>query len=275
MRIIALTVTMLALAIGISGQRKIIPIVDQTVRGVIGGIEDGKYVSASEVGPLIKKGDRFNWFLPNGLNVANVITEESAVAEPCEDFYFTRFDPMTMGDLAEAVPQGVAIGSGATWNPVPRTPKMLDEAVAKRTYSKSITATLRSKGLTRSVPKNVRAWRVDLEGDGVDEVFVEAGTWAEMIGPSAKPGDYSMLIMRKVVNGKVKETLIAGEFVKRSVEFGAPSRYKLSAIADLNGDGRMEFIIFVEYYEGGGSQAYEIKDNLAIEIPALQAACGV
>ncbi|MBK8151203.1 MAG: hypothetical protein IPK58_24105 [Acidobacteria bacterium] len=81
--------------------------------------------------------------------------------------------------------------------------------------------------------------------------------------------------LRKIVGGKVRDTPLAGEFVKRRVEFGALSRYKLSAVADLNGDGKLEFLVYGEYYEGGGTQAWEIIGKKAVEIKELQAACGV
>jgi hypothetical protein len=37
----------------------------------------------------------------------------------------------------------------------------------------------------------------------------------------------------------------------------------------------MELTVCGEYYEGGGSQVYELKGTNAVEIKELQAACGV
>ncbi len=267
------------MAIALAGvapaQRSVTPIVDMAVGGVIGGVENGNWVSASEVGPLVKKGDRFKWYLMNGVTVDDLAAEDPTPSVPCEDFYGPVFDLSSMTGEVDIAHDGIAFGAGLTWNPMPRTPAEIAETVAKRTYSRTITAILRSKGLTRSVPKNVYAWRIDLEGDGVDEVLLQAGTWGNRIGASAKAGDYSMVVLRKIVAGKVRDFLIGGEFVKRNIEFGAPSRYLVTSIADLNGDGIMEFIVYSEYYEGNSSAAYEMKGGKAVEVKQLQTGCGV
>ncbi len=256
-------------------QSRFVPIVDLPVGGLIGGSLGGKWVDAVTAAKRVKKGDVFNWYLLNGTLISGVAMKEVEIAEPCEDFYAATFETASMGLDYGDRPEGIALGSALNWNPTPRDPVALSDSAAKATYSKVVTAILRKNGLLKTVPKNIRAWRIDLDGDGVEEVILQSQTWGESIQPQAKAGNYSIIVLRKIVAGKVVDQLIASDFVKKNVEFGAPSRYKLSSIADLNGDGKMEFIIFGEYYEGGGSQAWEMKGSKAVEIKELQAACGV
>jgi hypothetical protein len=35
----------------------------------------------------------------------------------------------------------------------------------------------------------------------------------------------------------------------------------VSAVGDVDGDGRMEVIVQADYYEGGGSTVYRVKGN--------------
>ena len=61
----------------------------------------------------------------------------------------------------------------------------------------------------------------------------------------------------------------------KKIDFGAPSEYEVSAIADLNGDGKMELVIYCQYYEGNWVETYEIKSGKLSSVKILDVACGV
>ncbi len=90
---------------------------------------------------------------------------------------------------------------------------------------------------------------------------------------SPNVGDYSFVLLRKIVGKTVQNIVVAGDFIKRNIDFGAPNQYMLSSIADLNGDGKMEIIIYGEYYEGSWAEIYEIKENKPTKV--LETGCGV
>jgi hypothetical protein len=49
----------------------------------------------------------------------------------------------------------------------------------------------------------------------------------------------------------------------------------MSAIADLNGDGKMELVHHGAYYEGSYTAVYQIVGSKAVEVKILGAGCGV
>ena len=57
--------------------------------------------------------------------------------------------------------------------------------------------------------------RVDLDGDGEEEVLISAANYfakADRVPMRSPAGSYSMVLLRRVVAGKVETQLVAGEF---------------------------------------------------------------
>jgi citrate lyase alpha subunit len=183
----------------------------------------------------------------------------------CQDFFRFEFE------LQQE--QGVAIGTAAKWNPVPRRPQKLDnDAAAYRTVVASF---LKKKGIARPVVRITEAYRVDLEGDGVDEVVISATYYKKGLAASAAAGDYSLVIVRKATGKAVTDHLLKGDFVTRRIDFGAPNEHRISAIADLNGDGKMEIVLSGAYYEGEFASAFEMRNGMPVEIKEFEIGCGV
>ena len=116
--------------------------------------------------------------------------------------------------------------------------------------------------------------RTDLEGDGIDEVIVAATTIPEDL-ISAQVGDYSIVYLRKVIEGEV-QTAILGESIIEDLEnlFQNLAIFEVAAVADLNEDGRMEIVLNGTVWEGAFLQAWEyINDDLG-PVEALSCGCG-
>ena len=69
--------------------------------------------------------------------------------------------------------------------------------------------------------------------------------------------------------------MLEGEFVLKKVVFGAPTENHISVIADLNGDGKMEIVLYGFYYEGDMSGAWEMKNGRPVKIKEFEIGCGV
>ena len=253
-----------ALSLSAAAQSKIVPLIDAKVGGLLGGVENGKYFDAKTTFGKLKGADKFLLFNIGGKSGELDATIESP-GDPCEDFYYVKSD--------KEDEKGLGIGAGINWNPLPRTAKAVN--LQDKTYLRVVADILRGKGLPKSKAVIEQAVKIDLDGDGTDEVLLTASAYGGKISPEGKAGNYSFVLLRKVVAGKVKNIFLAEEYVKKSVQFGVPTRFEVSGIADLNGDGKMEIVVFGEYYEGSGSSVYEIKGDKPIEIKELSAACGV
>ena len=116
--------------------------------------------------------------------------------------------------------------------------------------------------------------RADLEGDGVDEVIISASTIPEDL-ISSQVGDYSILFLRKLIEGEV-QTAILGESIVDDLDTLLQDLvvFELAAVADLNGDGQMEIVVNGTVWEGAFLQAFEyVNDDLG-PVEVLSCGCG-
>ncbi len=250
-------------------QQKVVPILDMKVGGLLGGVQRGKYLDAKTTFEKLTGETNYSVYnLTGKQDYQLVLTIDAPEGEPCDDFYSINRERADNDGRT-----GVAIGNGVSWNPLPRALKPI--SLTDKTYLKIVSDILRLKGLPKAKATIEQAVRVDLDGDGVDEVLLTASSYGGSIQPQVAANNYSFVLLRKVVAGKAQNIMISEEYVKKNIEFGAPSRFEISAIADLNGDGKMEMVVFWEYYEGSGAGAYEVKGNKAVKVKLLEAGCGV
>lgn len=249
-----------------TSQNRPIPIVEMHFRGLLGAVQNGRWISAAKSGPAMKAETEFLLVGPKGIEEGGVTFGKKGEAEDvCQGF--TRFEFDLKMDY------GVAIGSEVKWNLTPRPPKLID--LNNAAYKKVVRDFLNKKGIARSVVGIKQLIRIDLEGDGSEEVLLAATYYKNGLSSDAAAGDYSFVILRRA-NGKVvTDYLLKGDFVKRRIDFGAPTQNEISAIADLNGDGKMEIVLFGFYYEGDFASAFEMKNGRPVEIKEFAVACGV
>ncbi len=131
---------------------------------------------------------------------------------------------------------------------------------------------LASLGIQDPDPLLRQVVRADLDGDGSDEVLVRAERLVDRESLLPVEGEYSVLFLRRLVGGAVRDTVLFSD----TAHVDAGSRYMtafdVGAVADLNGDGRMEVVIGIKYYEGSSVQVHELQgDTLA---PVLGLGCG-
>ena len=64
--------------------------------------------------------------------------------------------------------------------------------------------------------------RVDIEGDGTDEALVSASHFADPTGHGVADGDYSLVIMRKVMGDTVETIPILADYYHQDLEIYFP-----------------------------------------------------
>jgi hypothetical protein len=140
----------------------------------------------------------------------------------------------------------VSVAGG--WNALPRVPKFT--GVNQRVYREAAAAFLKQHGIADPQVELTQVIRIDLDGDGADEVVV-SGTRQGSDGPGGvRPGDYSFIFLRKLVDGTVITTPIATDLHPDPKPTSFSYRFDVVTILDLNGDGTMEIVTSSEYYEG-------------------------
>ncbi len=138
----------------------------------------------------------------------------------------------------------------------PRKVMMLSNGSAA--YLAIVKEYLVKKGLTKVEPKIRQLIKVDLDGDGRDEVLINASNCTDadlgsaISGDSRHPGgDYSGLLLRyvdKSGNAQTKEL----DWCAKTKADEVLTEYNFDGIADLDGGGKLEIVESYRYYEGDG-----------------------
>jgi hypothetical protein len=251
------------------------PIIEIETGYFFGGSEKGKWIKAHQAAKSI--GKRRTYQVYSLTKQAGQITagKPKSVDEPCPD---------TLMVSLSSKPKDGVIGLAATWNALPRKPVIAD--VTQPVYVEAVRDFLKSRGIADPKVRITRIVRVDLDGDGEEEVLISATNYftedksdqsaapfPEAPIDSPRPGSYSIVILRRVVAGKVQTQLVAGELYPKSDEPVAPNVYQVAAVLDLNGDGKLEVIVHSFYYEGGQTTIYSCQPDKIEEVLSVE--CGV
>ncbi|GAA5512604.1 hypothetical protein Dcar01_01320 [Deinococcus carri] len=226
---------------------------------LLGAWTPGGWLSAPRTAPRLRGGQVYRPLLPSGQGASVKGGRAESFGPPCELAFGVPLTPAASGNTFRLFTDA---GLKAWPRPVLNLP------TTNAVYRDIVRAELVKRGLKNPQVHLTGLTRVDLNGDGRAEVIVEAAHFAERSGlyppPVGQPGDYSLLLLREVVRGRVVTTVL-GEHVAPLKPWtpGDPEPmpmallYRLAGVADLNGDGRMELVTFGAYYEGYGLDVRE------------------
>lgn len=237
------------------------------VRFVIGGHSAGRWLESEKAGKTINPGTTYRLFTLKGESGKVKVTKAAPEADVCMEVWMAELDEVIDEDC---------IGVAASWNPMPRSVKLAD--TKQDVYVKAVTDILTAQGIKKPVVKITQHLRMDLDGDGEEEVLLAATRYPTAEGEGSAPmaataGSYSFVALRRVIGGKVETQIIGGEFYPKNMEFNAPNVYHVGGVLDMDGDGRMEIIMNSQYYEGGDTTVWKLGKKQAEKV--LEIACGV
>jgi hypothetical protein len=186
------------------------------------------------------------------------------ICEPSQTPIIALDPPLPVG---QNEPGAVAI-AGATWNLLPR-PVLMDDTPPLDLVEEAI-AFIADHGLSDPDPAVAQYLTFDLEGDGVEEELLVVNRIPDDLFGNAE--SYSLVMMRKTLD--VEPAILVIEFSQGAPDSAYVVFHVVTAVVDLNGDGKMEIVVDGHYYEGSGTTAWEYVDNDLGTVAALSAGCG-
>jgi len=237
---------------------------------LLGGSAGGQWLKPEVAAPLISRGEHYRLYTLTG-EVGKSVGSKPAKGEegPCSDTWYATLAPFPTG-------LGSMVAVGGPWNAMPRAVKIT--STEQRVYQEATAEILKSQGIANPKVNLTQVLRVDLDGDGVEEVLVSANNYERFkpgggLTPNARAGDYSLVFLRRLVQGKVVTSIITGEYYPKAKEFNAPAEHRVIGVLDLNGDGILEIVLSGRYYEGDWVDAYRVEGAKVIKLFSM--GCGL
>ena len=138
-------------------------------------------------------------------------------------------------------------------------------------YQQAVLDWLAAEGVDDPQIGTLQVFRVDLEGDGSDEIFISA-THLDDSQHTTKAGDYSIVLMRKVSGNDVITKLVLGDvYASKEPEITYPRTYSLANFIDLDQDSILEVVVSFLKWEGFGASIFQVDGQDVIQ--TLSAGC--
>lgn len=138
-------------------------------------------------------------------------------------------------------------------------------------YQHFVARWLALEGVDEPQPGTLQIFRLDLEDDRDDEIFISA-THLDDSQHTTKAGDYSVILMLKVIGNDVITKLVVGDVYRsQEPEITFPRTYSLANFIDLNQDGVLEVVVNIQQWEGFGAIVFQIDGQDVIQ--SLRAEC--
>jgi hypothetical protein len=158
------------------------------------------------------------------------------------------------------------------WNALPRFLSKVSPQMTP-SYLDPIRKLLEENGIPDPEIEITSMYRVDLDGDGVDEVLLTAnhstrGLWADGVSQ----GDYSLLLLRYLQGGQVVTVPLFERYLTMDSSYFIPGEIQVESVLDLNGDGIMEIIARESYQRSSGYLVYDFSSRTSE--PVILTFCG-
>jgi hypothetical protein len=274
MKALLIAFVSLTMSLTVWPQNRVVTILDVRTNAVLGGVKNGQFVKPQEAIGGLKIGDSFTYF---GIDSLNLSGRKLIKLDPangyCTDTSIFEVQP---GETS-----GVLISANADWDVSLRFTENLWDGYQPSwaelkfwrhpAYEKVVTDFLKSKGIPNAVARISQAFRGDLDGDRQDEVILIANHFNPRVSPPGRFGDHSFVLLRKMVGKAVQSILIDGDLDAKSFPAGGPLLRDITAIVDLDGDGRMEIVIHGIGSQEASTAVYSIPHLTPLRV--LQVSC--
>jgi hypothetical protein len=184
------------------------PIVEVQSGYLFGATADGKWMKAEAAAKALPGEMTYQVYgLTQSLGRATAGKPKPSQEDVCSDVLTVSLSPK---------PNKGAIALAAPWNALPRKPQLVDPT--QKVYVDAVRDFLKTKGIKQAKVKIENILRVDLEGDGEEEVLINATNYLqkdESVPMQSPAGSYSMVLLRRAISGKVKRSLSKENSIQR------------------------------------------------------------
>lgn len=236
------------------------PPYDSPTGYLLGGTQNGIWLDSNATAGLLRGGEQYGLYTDRGFLYTGTGGRPAQNPPFCPAMQEIALDPKPSGTSVIAI--------GGSWNPLPRIPQEL--STENNSYRQVIGEMLQANGLIQSDIILNKVLKVDMEGDGTDEVLISASRFIDVTGHDVSVGDYSMVILRRVVGNAAISIPIVTDYYLQSQQASYPNKYTLSAVMDLNGDGRMEILVGITGWEKVGTLGYEVDQSAVRNVLGVQ-----
>lgn len=180
-----------------------------------------------------------------------------------------EFDPVCGNHVlpSSVVLSEPVVGVASGW--IPDRRGSIDLSTDNADYVQAVTDWFQSQGNSPAQVRITRILQVDIEGDGVDEILLSASYFKEKLALLTETGDYSVVLLRKVIGNTVVTIPLVKDYYVSSIpefEVSYPNTYTLVDALDLNGDGTLEVVVDVQRWEGWGAIVYRVDGQNVREV---------
>lgn len=239
-------------------------IADANAGYLLGVYNNNEFLIDTIASSMLNGNEQYEVYDLNG-HLASVFGSTSETFPPCEETYYLSFDTL----FENAV--GCAIALRAPHNAYPS--KIESFPVNNPSAIAIVKQWLSDSGFVNPEVKISQVIATDLDGDGIDEMLISATHYQDEYVSSANAGNYSIVLIQKIVDGKSLIIPVIYDLYIVETNYIAPMTYSIGGIIDVEGDGKYEFVIQWQYYEGAGVNLLRVNKN-EVEF-LLGSGCGV
>jgi len=216
---------------------------------LLGGWMNGNWVDTDTIASHVPAGLKYRTYRFDGKGADCTGSAPRYEGDGCEHYSIDFDEGLDTSDTLLAV--------GSRHDGMPRQPRLQTDGL--KTYEELVAGYLKENEISAE-PDIQQLVRVDLDGDGSEEVVIVAGN-ADSSVPFFAENTYSLVLFRRLVDGRVLTEVLHEHYYHEDIEGMAdsPSGYKVVSAVDINGDGSLELILHGSYYEGFWYEIYEFS----------------
>ncbi len=231
---------------------------------LLGVAHKGRFIPPEDASRAIVGGEAYRFYDLQGHQGAGVGGPPQDGEEPCDWMVSTNVQPLPGGDRN-------VVGVGGAWNAMPA--RLEIASTTQQVYIDAVADLLRANGIAKPDVVLTQVLRTDLNGDGVDEVLISSERSSGEWGITVSAGDYSVVMLRQLIDGEVVTTVLDSAMHIQDDEFAIHYSLAVLGVLDLDGDGDMEIVTSSIYYEGAFYNVIDVGANGAEFV--LGCGCGL